>query len=136
MSLRRWLPSGARAARVIIICSGTSAAGQPANRITKLGLTAPANKITLRAIILPISLDLCYRCVTVGDMMNSWTSYQQTEGLKIQRGMGRILAGIARPTLEQIQDAAFVAELELRSMSAWTDEELRRYSLITGQVTE
>lgn len=69
-------------------------------------------------------------------MAITWTGYQQTEGMKIQRGMGRILAGIARPTLEQIQDAAFMAELELRSMSAWTDEELRRYSLITGQVTE
>ena len=33
-------------------------------------------------------------------------------------------------------DAEFVAALELRSMSTWTDEELRRYSLITGQVTE
>jgi hypothetical protein len=34
------------------------------------------------------------------------------------------------------EDAYFLAALESRSMSTWTDEELRRYSLITGQVTE
>jgi hypothetical protein len=38
--------------------------------------------------------------------------------------------------VEESEDTAFVSALESRSMSTWTDEELRRYSLLTGQVTE
>jgi hypothetical protein len=32
-----------------------------------------------------------------------------------------------------MDDAVFMRELEKRSMSTWSDEELARYSLLTGQ---
>lgn len=36
-------------------------------------------------------------------------------------------------TFEPISDEAFIAYLEKRSMSSWTDEELAKYSRLTGQ---
>lgn len=36
-------------------------------------------------------------------------------------------------SLQPLTDEQFIAELETRSMSSWTDEELHRYSVLTGQ---
>lgn len=38
--------------------------------------------------------------------------------------------------LKEYADGEFIQELEKRSMSTWTDEELKRYSQLTGQEEE
>lgn len=38
--------------------------------------------------------------------------------------------------IKLLDDAAFIGELEKRSMSDWSDEEMARYSFLTGQAKE